>query len=523
MSDTFYVIGEDTATDIADSIRTKKGYSSDHKLKVEDFAGEIESTSTTIDELFYTSVPNDSVDLIGYGEGTINNSAFYQNAKIKSIYFPNITETGESSFSGCSNLKSINLPSLQIVGKQSFINDSSLTEANLPEVITVKTYGFSGAKLTSLNFSKITTIESSGFAGNNFTNVELTECTSLSDQAFSGNTNLQTFSAPKITTLNGQTFNNCSSLTSLNIPNVKTVNNRAFANCKNLSRVNSEIEGEFNFPEATTFNATSGNAYIMFEGGNTNLKKLKLPKLTAGGQYNFQGLTALEEVELPLLTYIPGRFFNGCSSLSKINSEVSGEFYLPKIGSISVSGFQGCASASKIYLPNLSSLQGEGYQFSGCSNLEIIDFGASFPGFYSGNSHCLQNCPSLHTLIFRKQGAVSYSNIFTGTTDKSKITIYVPSEYVASYEADANWSTAGFAGFAAITDSITINSDTYTCIDGETWASWVDSANNTDDYVIVGNIITDSTKTNYITQNGNAVLPGQVINGTAYDLTPINS
>ena len=136
-SDTYYVIGEDTLDDIADSIRTKKGYSAETRIATKDFASEIDGISGTLDQLINPDTPNGSVAVIS-GTSKIANSSFTNEpykSKIGGVCsFPNSTLIGDYAFQNCVNITSVDAPNVTTMNGNAFNGCTNLINVNIPKV-----------------------------------------------------------------------------------------------------------------------------------------------------------------------------------------------------------------------------------------------------------------------------------------------------------------------------------------------------------------------------------------------------
>ena len=103
-SDTFYVIGEDTLKDIADSIKTKRGYLADKKIEVKDYASEINKINPDMEAFMGNELADGSVDFVTESDGVIRDYAFSRNTKLKTFTANSVTSIGQYAFSGCTGL-----------------------------------------------------------------------------------------------------------------------------------------------------------------------------------------------------------------------------------------------------------------------------------------------------------------------------------------------------------------------------------------------------------------------------------
>lgn len=226
-------------------------------------------------------------------------------------------------------------------------------------------------------------------------------CTSLTGVDFSYN----------VTTLGYGTFQGCSNLRSVHIPSsITNFGHAVFQDCTSLSSVTFEGQrveylGIQTFanctslteivlpPRATTY-ATRDLGYILFENC-INLRRVTFP---ANSEY--------KEID---------GSFSGCSSLIDINIPDT-------IETVFEDSFNGCSSLTALTFS--SNLTGFGRRAcSGCTNLTSFTCYATTPpkvgSFDGGYRRCSSDC-----------------KIFDGCNN---LTIYVPSESVASYKVADGW------------------------------------------------------------------------------------
>jgi len=520
MSDVFYVIGEDTAKSIADSIRTKRGYTADHLIKVEDYNDEIDAINSSTDEIFSASTPDNSLDLVLGLDGELRSNSFKDNVKIKSLSCPNLKTVGANAFQNCSNLKTVDLPEVVTINNYGF-NSCPITSFNAPKVKTIGSYNLGAYRSSIFQNDSVESLGDYNFSGNNYvTKISCANLKTMGGYIANNSTTLKEVDCPELTSIGTGAFRASNSygtavaIESLNVPKLQTLGAEAFRYAYKLKRINSDVDGEFNFPELTTlltYNQSGGYTYGYQFDGVSSMRVLRVPKLVNAGYNAFSSCGNLEEIYVnnSLTTMFPF----STSKIKRINSDVDGVINLPGATNSSTD-LSNLPLIRYIYLPNFTTA----LQFKNNAILELIDCGK----ITSANANWLNDCPNLTGVILRHPSTVLpfQSGSMAGTTVPSNITFYVPTNLVASYEA-SDWHTVKGITIAPLVNQLTVGVDTFDCIAGESWSSWVASENNTDGYIIVGNIIMDSTKTNYITQNGSAVLPGQVINGTAYELTTL--
>lgn len=234
-------------------------------------------------------------------------------------------------------------------------------------------------------------------------------------------------------------FCNMTGLTSVHMPNVSSVEEYAFYKCNNLESVtlpNVTIFGDgvlrdcikivnIDFPELLRVNGQ----YTF--NGMKELANVNLPKLISGGKYMFQNCSKLTSIELPSLAIIGDSMFVSTSGLTTARFPIahsisSSCFYvcreltdieIPLVTTISYSAFKSCFALTKIDLPLVNNIGGE--VFYGCSKLVSV---------------MLRNTETVCSLYS--------TNAFTNTPIKTGTGyIYVPSALIEEYKVATNWST----------------------------------------------------------------------------------
>lgn len=129
-----------------------------------------------------------------------------------------------------------------------------------------------------------------------------------------------------LTKLRPHALRNMSGLESVYFPNVTTVGKYAFAECPDLKKV--EMPQATSVPERCMFSCSS-LVEVIFPAATfigefcitgRSIKRIELPNVnTAGGTLQFYNSTALEEVILPKLGYIPPNMLSGCTALKQLD------------------------------------------------------------------------------------------------------------------------------------------------------------------------------------------------------------
>lgn len=205
-----------------------------------------------------TTVTNGTgIEYLGFEE--------FSNTGLTSIDFPNLKQTGLSTFKDCKNLTSVNCPKLAIPGYNTFSGCSSLKTVKLsPQLQEINLDMFYGcSSLTSFKIpASCKKISGNAFSQTSLTNISIPstvellsgsvfkDCTKLTSatinsrgpiriQAFDRCINLSSVEIGSgVTEIWGNAFRGCVSLKSIAIPpNVSKIENSAFSECENLMEI----------------------------------------------------------------------------------------------------------------------------------------------------------------------------------------------------------------------------------------------------------------------------------------------
>lgn len=142
----------------------------------------------------------------------------------------------------------------------------------------------------------------------------------------------------------------------------------------------------------------------------TNLKTVRLPKVTVGATCVFRYCSNLQSADLPMLAGTCGNYlFDSCTNLTSVN--------ISKVTSLSTYTFQNCSALNKVDLGNLSSIASGACKGSGLETLIIRRTGTSATTL--ANVNAFENTP-----------------IGNGTGY-----IYVYSALIDKFKAATNWSS----------------------------------------------------------------------------------
>lgn len=222
------------------------------------------------------------------------------------------------------------------------------------------------------------------------------------------------------TTISGL-FNNLPNLKSITLPESVTKLKHTFYGCTSLETVN--------FPyveEIEDFAALSADGNSLESGtfGNcTSLKSVSLPNAKKIGDDTFQGCTSLTDVDINPTEY-GWRVFKDCTSLTDI---VLGE------ASPTTGMFEGCTSLTSVTLNDAPS-----QCFKGCTSLTTVTLSDKIE---SMGYDCFANTGLKTIYISTPNPPCVYNSSddpFNGV-DRSKITCYVPADYVDMYKNSNIW------------------------------------------------------------------------------------
>ena len=459
----------------------------------------------------------------------------FKNCKsLTSVRLPaSVGAIGANAFEGCTNLETINLDNIAVFGKQAF-SGCGLKSLTLP-VISVTGYSSSSSAYTNMGenvFEKNTQLTTlvipegvnalykNAFAGcTALQEVTFPESFRMSDVVtttnaysgysgmFSGCTALKkvTFKAPELAAIPSSMFSGCSVLDTVELNDVvvikgsafsgtaltsftigastQTVDASVFANIETLTKVTIESESvaigkeafkdsglaEIIFPENTSGISFADNA---FDG--CKFKSFEVPNAASIGKYFLANNAELTNVTFATgfaLETLPAHFFDGCTSLTKIDlpSSVKGldayalantglvTYEVPK--EITTMGEGALANneklttvtfevgstiekfGSKVFFQDRAlesvtlpdSLKETGtYCFQYCEALESITLPEGFTTF---GMYSFANCTNLATVNFNGNTTIKGigAHVFEYCTSLTQITLPTSLEYTGQY------------------------------------------------------------------------------------------
>ena len=334
-----------------------------------------------------------SLETLTYKGGKgIPESAFENCSKLKSVTIDDkVTTISKNSFKNCVELELFafegsTLPSFD---RTSFENCVKLKTLSAPGATfkngAIYTVDADGNKTLAMYVGDSASLEvedgtkaiaANAFMGNtNIKSVNLKSVETIGSGAFMNCYALESVVAPQMSFVDTNAFQNCEKLNSIDLTKVRTLKNYAFSGCKSLSSVQLVgIKGE-NLGQSI-FEECSSLSTVTIDG------------MTHIGRYMFKNCTALESFSFDGITYISSGAFLGCVNLASITNydsvETLGASAFEECSSLVLenadfskatlegnSVFENCANIKSI---KLSATVVPGYAFSGCTNLQSVDF-----------------------------------------------------------------------------------------------------------------------------------------------------
>ena len=325
----------------------------------------------------------------------LQNYLFQDNVSIKSVKLPSsLTHVGSYTFDGCTNLSRVNSDEEGTVDLSGLVNlqymyGSKPGSSFKPETSSGSCYTFQDC--TSIKKAILPP------------NLDL-----LGGSAFKNCTNLtEVVGLENVLNLAGSSIFQNTGLTSVTIgERTKSLGTSLFQGCERLSSLTFENPENFtslpgslvrDCPRITSFNlaqftkVTTLNTYMLSGTGITKADLSSFKTIKSLPNYMFLNCTRLTEVILPTtedgaaLNYLGTNTFQGCTRLSKINSEEEGTFDLSGINlsgigtSATVTSntgtpytFDGCQAVKKVILPEKCTKL-TGYVFQNCTSLAEIN------------------------------------------------------------------------------------------------------------------------------------------------------
>ena len=312
-----------------------------------------------------------------------------------------VTKIEECAFEGCSNLAELTIPpNVTTISSGAFNKCTSLTELIIPNTVTSCTCSFAScSNLVSLNLpDSMTRLNGQCFS----------QCTKLKRI----NSNVDgVYNIPNVSSLGLSAFNSCKEAVDITISNNATfTDGHVFAGCSKLKRINSNIDGVYNIPSIitilyeNTFGGCTQLEAIYMSDNITKIEgscfsqctKLKRINSNVDGVYNIPSATTyignmcfrstlVENVSIPngLIT-LGYSAFSGCSHLTDI--------ILPEgVTTININTFDSCSSMTIAELPSTITSIGKD-AFNRCSNMSSLILKAITPPTLGSNVFAGNNC-----------------------------------------------------------------------------------------------------------------------------------
>lgn len=382
---------------------------------------------------------------------SIGSAAFYSNLSLRKVIFPNCITIHEQAFTSCANLSIASFPKCTIIKSGAFSSCYRLSNIYFPNCTSIEDQGFAQCKdLKSINFPECTTIGSQGFAsGKSLSQISLPKCITIGAYAFEYGQALTSVYLPECRTLGSFIFKYCSNLTTIDCPKCTTINTNAFYSCSKLTSIN--------FPACTMI---ASSAFVSCY----NLSLASLPACTAISNGAFIRCSKLSTIYLAGSSVCKLQHSNAFSS-TKITS-TTGSIYVP----LSLGWSYKNATNWTYFFNRIFSIEGEEIVEPPISfTIDGIAYEATIGSTWSD-----WIISDYNTADFKINGAAIVS-----ADGSVQISGVIASDLI---EENYDYATSAIGAFG---DPITFSvmRDTYTALDGMTWADWVSSEyNSSDDY-----------------------------------------
>lgn len=337
-----------------------------------------------------------------------------------------------------------------VLGKYCFRKSTGMTALTIPNTVTEIVSGaMSQTGLSTLTIpGSVKTIGSLAIQDNpNLKELIFNEgLESVAASAFMGDVALEKVTLPSsLKTLDGSAFKNCTTLVAIHIPeNVTKLGNNVFQGCTGLKNITvaannpnyADIDGILTTKSKKTLLAYPGGRtdatvvipecvdtldfaslqqrYISVTTklvGNTDYKKVVFPStLTVLYNSALSDLESVESYELPAaLTYIGNGTFRNSLSLTSIDIPDNVKFI-------------------------------DQAAFTGCTKLATVTIGT---GIANIAKTAFAKCTALKSITIKATTPPATTGDVVDATAYAGLTLYVPSEAVEAYKADAVWGKFG--------------------------------------------------------------------------------
>ncbi len=401
----------------------------------------------------------------------INDSAFYNNIWLYSVYLPQVSSIGESAFEGCPGLCVAKLKyDLKVIGKKAFANCTNLTV-----IESITSSSSSNMPLKNIAHVIISFGSNEGVIG---------------DSAFAGCKNLTngSFHIKNLGNIHKFAFRGCQSLKSVRIPNMfvdsytHTIESNAYMGCTNLESVYTEHEGDIAedaFDEETYQNAIlhvpegKANVYKSLSGwknfkhfyGDTPEIELEVgdtftAKTVEGVDMVFevrdaenktcwvgcddgsQAISTSTPGTVTIPNVVNGYEVKGISPCAFMDcNKLTGVVVPEGIEDITAGAFARCYNLTQLELPNSLTLLWD-FAFYDCKNLVSVSLGNQLESLGEG---AFYGCSSLESVELPSSLTYIYSSVFRDCSRLTEIHIPKKVKYLG------NWIFAGSCGVRKLT------------------------------------------------------------------------
>ncbi|MGL4993759.1 MAG: leucine-rich repeat protein [Bacteroidales bacterium] len=334
---------------------------------------------------------------LGNSLETIGRQAF-SNTSIESIQFPSTLKTIETaSFAGCRMLKSVVLPSSLLTLESSmFSGCSSLESVDFSAVSSLTELGYHQFKncsmLKTIDLSSLTKLNMLGegcFAGCSSLESVITPSSivAIDYGAFEDCTSLKSFDFKNIQSIGTNAFVNCSSLQSIHVPeSLNSIGESVFAGCTAVESITVDNNNwDFEVEDGILYYKANDGRHIVFVPMNNPTENIVLAQeVTEIPNYAFAGNQNIKRITFTGTSMVRiGDFaFTGCSNLESVDYSHT----LSNLEYIGESAFEDCTQLKSFNLTGAKSLVDlRGLAFRNCESLESLDFSDTNVKMYAYN------------------------------------------------------------------------------------------------------------------------------------------
>lgn len=138
-----YVIDEVTCKHIANELRAKYGYTSEHKIAGSEFYGLLHLLKTGADTDECVGLIDGTLTAISSDKVTaVRDYGFYYKSNLESVNFPNAASIGTQAFRACSTLAKIYFPKAASIAANAFAACSALEVAEFDALTSIGNQAF---------------------------------------------------------------------------------------------------------------------------------------------------------------------------------------------------------------------------------------------------------------------------------------------------------------------------------------------------------------------------------------------